>query len=223
MVLPIIKPQNHRQNLRLCTSSDPFFTQKTITSSAGGCTFVRSSGKFDYSIIDTDPDGRAAGDDFETMDEVAMDFARTYNDDTARHRIEYGSSIYKKDNNKYTCTVPSTGTYDSVTPSVDPTHETKATVHSHPAGPNMYTFSSIDEELTYKQNIPVYLVNADGILLRYDPTIPIENWYDAYSPFEGNIPIRANQGQDDIKINSWQNFKDHRTYDRNKFWGNLKK
>jgi hypothetical protein len=58
MVLPITKPQNHRQNLRLCTSSNPFFTQKTTTSSVGGCTFVRISGKFDYPIIYTDPDGR---------------------------------------------------------------------------------------------------------------------------------------------------------------------
>jgi hypothetical protein len=59
MVLPITKPQNRRQNLRLCTSSNPFFTQKTTTSSVGGCTFVRISGKFDYPIIYTDPDGNA--------------------------------------------------------------------------------------------------------------------------------------------------------------------
>jgi 3D (Asp-Asp-Asp) domain-containing protein len=58
MVLPITKPKNHRQNLRLCISSDPFFSQKTTTSSIGGCTFVQISGKIDYPIIYTDPDGR---------------------------------------------------------------------------------------------------------------------------------------------------------------------
>jgi hypothetical protein len=30
----------------------------------------------------TDPDGRAAGDHFETMDAAAKDFAETYNDDS---------------------------------------------------------------------------------------------------------------------------------------------
>jgi hypothetical protein len=58
MVLPITKPQSHCQNLRLCISSNPFFTQKTITSSVGGCTFVRISGKFDYPNKYTDPDGK---------------------------------------------------------------------------------------------------------------------------------------------------------------------
>jgi hypothetical protein len=58
MVLPITKPKNHRQNLRLCISSNPFFTQKTTTSPVENCTFVQISGKFDYSNIYTDPDGR---------------------------------------------------------------------------------------------------------------------------------------------------------------------
>lgn len=30
----------------------------------------------------TDPDGRAAGDKFDTMDEAAIDFGKTYNDNS---------------------------------------------------------------------------------------------------------------------------------------------
>jgi uncharacterized protein RhaS with RHS repeats len=42
----------------------------------------------------TDPDGRKAGDLFKTQTLAAMDFGKTYNDDSIRNNKEYGSTIF---------------------------------------------------------------------------------------------------------------------------------
>lgn len=53
-----------------------------------------------------DPDGRAAGDLFDTMDAAAEDFGKTYNDDSIRNNVEYGTTLYKNKDGKYYYSVP---------------------------------------------------------------------------------------------------------------------
>jgi len=118
-----------------------------------------------------DPDGRAAGDEFNTMDEAAIDFARTYNDDSIRHNREYGSSIYRKDNGKYVYTVPNVGDRTGVTPSKNSKYRSErvATVHTHTDGIDMYQHSDWDIDLAYSEGIVDYLVTPNGVVTKYDP------------------------------------------------------
>jgi RHS repeat-associated protein len=122
----------------------------------------------------TDPDGRAAGDEFDTMDEAAIDFAKTYNDDSIRTNREYGSSIYETDNGKYAYTVPKKSAFSwNVEPSVHPEKRTVGTVHSHGSdemsGGNKDKYSEEDIALAQKDNIPSYLAMPSGVLQKYDP------------------------------------------------------
>jgi hypothetical protein len=55
--------------------------------------------------------------------------------------IAYLCFVYKNDNGKYVYTVPSTGAYDKVDPSVNPERKTVADIHTHPDAPGAYTFS----------------------------------------------------------------------------------
>ena len=65
-----------------------------------------------------DRDGFDPGDFFYTMDEAAMDFGLTYNDNSIREGREYSSAIIKIKNKKglhgYTYTLPNIGSDDNV-------------------------------------------------------------------------------------------------------------
>ena len=73
-----------------------------------------------------DPDGRAAGDLFDTMDAAAEDFGKTYNDDSIRNNVEYGTTLYKNKDGKYYYSVPNIGDNENVisyTEPLDPNDE----------------------------------------------------------------------------------------------------
>ena len=159
-------------------------------------------------VIYIDPDGRAAGSEFDTMDDAAKDFANTYNDDSIRHRREYGSSIYLKENGKYVYSVPNVGSSWSVKPSRDSNQNSErvATIHTHTDGMDMYVFSDQDIDLAYHEKIPSYLVTANGSITKYDPANDIagtyNSWKFAVEAIPSNAPnLRNYNNYPDDKIN----------------------
>jgi proteasome lid subunit RPN8/RPN11 len=150
-----------------------------------------------------DPDGRAAGDEFDTMDEAAIDFAKTYNDDSIRHKREYGSSIYKNENGKYVYSVPNVGDRRGVVVSTDSNQKNKrvATVHTHTDGRDMYAFSEEDIDHAYFEKIPSYLVTADGTVTKYDPAKD-DGSYNGWKLIEETIYTNA------PNLNNYNNYQD---------------
>ena len=83
-----------------------------------------------------DPDGRAPGDWFATMDAAAIDFGLMFNDNSIRENREYASTIFEVVNDLgisgYTYSIPSIGSSVGVNPSPAPDGMTaKAYVHTH--------------------------------------------------------------------------------------------
>ena len=83
-----------------------------------------------------DRDGFDPGDFFYTMDEAAMDFGLTYNDNSIREGREYGSSIFSVVNKNgisgFTYTVPNIGLEDEVQSSQPPFgYKVAARIHTH--------------------------------------------------------------------------------------------
>jgi RHS repeat-associated protein len=140
-----------------------------------------------------DPDGRAAGDEFDTMDGAARDFANTYNDDSIRHNREYGSSIYLNKNSKYVYSVPNVGKRRDVKPSRDSNQNSErvATIHTHTDGMDMYVFSDEDIDLAYREKISSYLVTADGSITKYDPAKDVAGSYNSWKFVVEAIPSNA--------------------------------
>ncbi len=122
----------------------------------------------------TDPDGREAGDLFDTMDEAAKDFAKTYNDDSIKLNRELGSSIYINKDGKYYYTIPSKGFKASVKPSTIMGEKRVAMIHTHTDGFQMDRFSDTDLIIASKEGIISYLVLSDGILVKFDPSKPYD-------------------------------------------------
>jgi hypothetical protein len=126
-----------------------------------------------YPLKYTDPDGKAAGDEFDSIEDAATDFAYTYNDDSIRSNREYGSSIYQTENGKYTYSLPKKSFFSwNVEPSVSPNGKTLETIHTHAQDSkweNNDQFSRQDIDLADERNIPGYVVLPSGVLQRYDP------------------------------------------------------
>lgn len=90
----------------------------------------------------TDPDGRAAGDEFDSMDEAAMDWANTYADDSIAENTEFGSTIYsyekknplsKKNEKKYSYNIPNKGLLKKVeiNNQLEAGQKAESSIHSH--------------------------------------------------------------------------------------------
>ena len=93
-----------------------------------------------------DPDGLAPGDPFDRPEDAAIDFGKTYNDDSIRNNREYGSIIYSyKDFNnktKFSYNVPhrgpkaidrKSGLKGTINPKIPADAEFVAHIHSHGA------------------------------------------------------------------------------------------
>jgi hypothetical protein len=169
----------------------------------------------------TDPDGRAAGDLFDTMDEAAYDFAVTYYDDSIRAQKEYGSSIYQNADGKYYYTKPNVGGKYNVKPSIDSTQDKPmATVHTHIDAPGNDNLSEQDRRLSRKENIPGYLVTPASVLIKYDKQYEVGNGLrddgEIVINGSGRIPRSGDEGINDQTkgfvedivnhINHWRNF-----------------
>ena len=125
----------------------------------------------------TDPDGRAAGDKFNSIEEAASDFALTYNDDSIHYNVEYFAAIYEfieDDKKYYSYNIPNKGDGDSVTMdlSVSEGQTVVSTIHAHAA---------YDSDFGAGNNIPSpgdfntmigtnseYVSTPNGSLIRYN-------------------------------------------------------
>jgi hypothetical protein len=155
----------------------------------------------------TDPDGRAAGDEFDTMDDAAIDFAWTYIDDSIEAGKEFGSSVYKTENGKYSYTVPSVGDKYSVSSSVHPELKTEAILHTHTDAPNMGGFSADDEINAEKLGVPNYMVTVEGDVTKFDPSIKTGNYLDNYILIGWGYS--AGNGRKDETLRGFRGFADH--------------
>jgi hypothetical protein len=133
----------------------------------------------------TDPDGRAAGEEFDTMDKAAIDFGMTYNDDSIRNKREYGTKIRLNENGKYVYDVPHVSeTEDFVTTVFEfngRDRDVVASAHTHGASYNKVLPGGItiqpsnqhspgDKAIADKDNLPMYTANPNGALLLYIPS-----------------------------------------------------
>ena len=133
----------------------------------------------------TDPDGRAAGNEFENVESAAFDFANTYNPDSIATGKEYGSTIYSyasgDGSTKYSYTVPNRGPKPDKNgkQGVNVSKPTKgqtavAAIHTHG---NLDLVDSDDQELANypshtdekKAKLPTYVVGPSGVLSVFDP------------------------------------------------------
>jgi hypothetical protein len=170
-----------------------------------------------------DPDGRAAGNEFDTMDDAAKDFAATYNDDSIRYNKEYGSSIYMTDNGKYAYTVPKkSGNSWSVEPSVHPDKKKLAEIHTHGneevgAG-NKDVLSGPDIDRANRTGIPSYAVLPSGTIEKYDPKEEKMDPRDKGAKSVGSgYPNMYNSknGRNDPVISFLDYIRDHRKHNKN--------
>ena len=139
---------------------------------------------------------------FATMDEAAIDFARTYNDDSIKKNKELGSSIYLNENNEFFYTVPSKGGIDSVIPSKITGIKRVAIIHTHTEGFQMDNMSFTDMNNAYSENIYSYMVNSSGGIMKYNPI----KEYDISSN-----PSELTQITDIPNINNFMDYPDNRT------------
>ena len=121
-----------------------------------------------------DPDGREAGDLFDSPDEAAKDFAKNYNDDSIKHNRELGSSIYKTKDDKFYYTIPYKGAKTSVKPTEIRGEKRVGVIHTHTNGFQMDRYSDTDIILANNEGCLSYLVISDGVLLKYDPSKPYD-------------------------------------------------
>ena len=155
-----------------------------------------------------DPDGREAGDLFDTPDKAANDFALTYNDDSIKNNLELASYIREK-NGKFYYDVPKAGTESHVTISRRSSEtDIVAMIHTHGAyfepvvNENGWTksrsleFSNKDLRMYLINRLPSYVVvptgemflvcgytNMDGFQIEVFPPI---------YPSDPNCPSRKN-------------------------------
>ncbi len=130
-----------------------------------------------YTYVQNDPVnfvdlwGLKAGDIFKTVEDAAIDFGLTYNDDSIFENREYGASVYQSGTG-YTYTVPSTGGPSSVIMSVPPFAKVEAYLHTHAAYDPLYdneNFSKTDKNTAQHKNVTFYVATPMGKLKVYDP------------------------------------------------------
>ena len=154
-----------------------------------------------------DPDGREAGDLFDTIDEVAKDFAKTYNDDSIKNNVELASYIRKK-NDKYYYDIPVAGDAYSVKLTHMSTEtDIVAMIHTHgayfkPYDKNEMTvsraleFSNGDLEGFLKDKLVSYVVVPTGEMFCVDAYNPKDGFiisaFKPIYPSDPNCPGRKN-------------------------------
>ncbi|HOV13778.1 MAG TPA: DUF4329 domain-containing protein, partial [Spirochaetota bacterium] len=128
------------------------------------------------------------GQMFDSIDDAAKDFAKTYNDDSIKNNREYGSTLYQKQiitgytsenapviENKYYYSKPIAGA-SMFTAFEDNKTNGDAKVglaHTHAAyDKNLETgndnFSSDDRRISDYNKVPIYAATPSGDLLKYD-------------------------------------------------------
>jgi len=123
----------------------------------------------------TDPDGREAGDPFNSIEEAALDFANTYNDDSIHYNVEYFSAIYSyidEETGKilYSYNIPNKGDGDSVEIDLSVEHgqTVVSTVHAHAAYDSQYKNNEpSDDDFDTMISNTEYVSTPNGSLIEY--------------------------------------------------------
>jgi RHS repeat-associated protein len=122
-----------------------------------------------------DPDGRAPGDLFRTINAAAKDWGMYYNGASILRGREFGSSIYirtKDGKTYYSYSEAAIGSSDKVRRSPPPNNEDRiAVIHSHGKYAESYDndFSNVDKWNSYDLQVDSYLTTPDRSLKKYDP------------------------------------------------------
>ena len=155
-----------------------------------------------------DPTGRSAGDLFDTLDEAAEDFAKTYNDDSIRNNVEYGTTLYKNKDGKYYYSVPNKGDNDGVssyTEPLAPNDKESGRAHTHGAYDPKYRnneFSNYkDKDGNMKGDIPnakrlkrpTYVATPNGSFRKYTPSSDTDVLMQSDMPSDPKDPARLNK------------------------------
>ena len=155
-----------------------------------------------------DPTGRSAGDLFDTLDAAAEDFGKTYNDDSIRNNVEYGTTLYKNKDGKYYYSVPNKGDNDGVssyTEPLAPNDKESGRAHTHGAYDPKYRnneFSNYkDKDGNMKGDIPnakrlkrpTYVATPNGSFRKYTPSSDTDVLMQSDMPSDPKDPARLNK------------------------------
>ena len=114
------------------------------------------------------------GDSFNSIDDAAIAWWLSYNEESIAKNKEYRSVIYR-DNGKFKYTKPNKGNKDTVRVNSKTKGKTiVAWIHSHAVYDANYSseeFSFKDLENAENLNLPSYITTPKGYLIKYDPSI----------------------------------------------------
>ena len=151
-----------------------------------------------------DRDGKSAvlfgpGDKFKSINAAALDFGKTYNDNSIVAKKEFGSTIFKtKDfegNAYYTYTKPNEGDIASVRVSGTFEGEKVATIHAHGNYDVRYdnnNFSTTDKSNADYRGVSNFVTTPNGSLQKYDPSSKSVTLLSKGLPSDANDPKRLN-------------------------------
>lgn len=136
-----------------------------------------------------DPLGLCPDDDYDSLDEAAMAAAKDILKKPDDHLREYGSTLYQKENGKFSYTDPVKGTKTSVKYDQAPSNTlAKGTVHNHPST-NSFSKKDINnsnsrqklyDEEGRGQGATAYLTHKRGTLPRLHKYCPKEQQVKVY-------------------------------------------
>jgi len=170
----------------LPTGEQLYFAETTLKpykdlKGLGGIYNTKNMGLYTYThsnpIKLKDPDGKAPGDRFTSVHDAALDFGKTYNDDSIRSNREFGASIYAVTDKEgvlyYTYTIPNKGNPAGVKPSEPPPgKKILAILHTHGAYDKNYKnnkFSPADKKYAKNKKVWIYVATPQGTLQNHDP------------------------------------------------------
>ena len=182
-------------------------------------------------VIYINNDRKDPGDYFPNIDAAANDFGITFNDNSIRVKVEYGSEIFIIHNEQgqigYTYTIPNVGKYKSdVVSSAPMGTEVVADIHTHGessvhnkifysdnefSGASkslsekelMAEHSNMDIGMANKRKIISFLVTPNGSLQKYDPKTGIIIIINNKMPNDSKDPTRKN----DVSTEETKNIK----------------